>query len=265
MKATLTADDPIGWYLCRRIHAKHLCCNWWDREHLRSSPLLGELNLSLYEDFRRLFTESDVASLQQDLAANEALVAESIKGAEQVNEELRMLREELATNKHSLDVCSKYAESMQRSSEDYLNELRKAREENATLQNQADSLLKQAEQLEAELARLKSQPYVMRQANEPDCEGLWRNCCGAIREWHETDLAGSNGFHYGPYHYIGPLPVIPVVVEQQPPKVVKVRERKTGVTADAIIGNIKGLYTLLSLDGKACSVVSVDNWEEVQK
>ena len=126
MKATLTADDPIGWYLCRRIHAKHLCCNWWDREHLRSSPLLGELNLSLYEDFRRLFTESDVAAL---------------------NEELRTLREELATSKHSLDVCSKYAESMQRSSEDYLNELRKEREENATLQNQADSLLKQAEQL----------------------------------------------------------------------------------------------------------------------
>ena len=69
MKATLTADDPIGWYLCRRIHAKHLCCNWWDREHLRSSPLLGELNLSLYEDFRRLFTESDVAALREELTA----------------------------------------------------------------------------------------------------------------------------------------------------------------------------------------------------
>jgi len=185
MKTTLTSADPSGWYLCEAVKSKRNVARYWNGGLIATS--LGQFCKLDYTNFRRLFTEDDVAALREELTA-----------------------------------------------------------------------------LRDEVKRLKSHPYVMRQANEPDCEGLWRNCCGAIREWHETDLAGSNGCHYGPYHYIGPLPVIPVVVEQQPPKVVKVREKETGVTADAIVGNIKGLYTLLSLDGKACSVVSGDNWEEVQ-
>ena len=247
MKSTLTSADPSGWYLCDYVYddcnfnfcARGMLVQWTGNSLIYCGDLVQGNDWAGLSNFRPI-------------------------GDEVFNEELRTLREELATNKHSLDVCSKYAESMQRSSEDYLNELRKAREENATLQNQADSLLKQAEQLEAELARLKSQPYAIRQANEPDCEGLWRNCCGAIREWHETDLAGSNGFHYGPYHYIGPLPVIPVVVEQQPPKVVGVRCKKTGEVCRAIPSPCGSSLAVLNDDGSFRGNEMAINWEEVQ-
>jgi len=134
------------------------------------------------------------------------------------------------------------------------------KEDYETLRKYTETYEKNNSELREELSRLKSHPYVMRRADKPDCVGLWRNVVGQIcRVETESDLDGYGGCP--PYYLLGP---IPVVVEQQPPKVVKVREKETGVTADAIVGNIKGLYTLLSLDGKACSVVSVDNWEEVQ-
>lgn len=260
MKTTLTWSDPQGWYLCRNVCAEKSTVLWWDGKLLKKD-LSGESESPVgFNEFYRLLPDSKAVS-KDDFDTLFAQNQQVIFERNALNEELRTLREELATNKHSLDVCSKYAESMQRYSEDYLGELRKEREENATLQNQADSLLKQAEQLEAELARLKSQPYAIRQANEPDCEGLWRNCYGAIREWHETDLAGSNGFHYGPYHFIGPLPVIPVVVEQQPPKVVTINYQ--GKNMRAIPSDNPEYWTLLGDNGITCGV-AIGKFEEVQ-
>lgn len=234
MKSTLTSADPSGWY--------EFACNslgrqvaHWDGQYLRGG------GYTFYQpnckNFRRLFTESDVAAL---------------------NEELRTLREELATNKHSLDVCGKYAESMQRSSEDYLNELRKEREENATLQNQADGLLKQAEQLEAELSRLKSQPYEMRRAGKPDCVGLWRNAHGDICKVKSDKDIDSFG-EAPPYHYLGPIPVI----VEQPPKVVKVKHKTSGEAFRAIPSPCGKWQAIIGNDGSFLGNESVDNWEEV--
>jgi hypothetical protein len=181
VKTNLTSADPSGWY--------EFACNslgrqvaHWDGQYLRGG------GYTFYQpncrNFRRLYYESDIAALREELTA-----------------------------------------------------------------------------LRDEVKRLKSQPYVMRQANEPDCEGLWRNCCGAIREWHETDLAGSNGFHYGPYHYIGPLPVIPVVVEQQPPKVVTIKYQ--GKNMRAIPSDNPEYWTLLGDNGITCGV-AIGKFEEVQ-
>lgn len=57
---------------------------------------------------------------------------------------------------------------------------------------------------------------------------------------------------------------IPVVVEQQPPKVVKVRCKETGVTCDAIRSFNNCFWIPLTVDGLACNSSPIVNWEEVQ-
>jgi len=68
-----------------------------------------------------------------------------------------------------------------------------------------------------------------------------------------------------PYFYLGP---IPVVVEQQPPKVVRVWNKRTGRESLAIPqmrGNKPEYYLLLLADGTMGGErVWCNNWEEVQ-
>lgn len=283
MKTTLTSDDPSGWYLCEfrgRTYAR-----WWDGENFRRDP--GGMQYGTpYAKIRRVITEHDVAALRQALAENEALVEESVKGAEQVNEELRTLRDELGKQKEKwrildrdygirinernslqgkLEVCEKYAASFQKQCDDYLGELRKAREENATLQSQVDSLLKQAEQLEAELSRLKSHPYEMRRADRPDCEGIWLRI-DEDRRHVRCVVTLACEFSPGPWYYLGPLPVLPV--EQQPPKVVTIKCKETGKESRAIPsfrGGSSEYYFLILDDGTMSGErVWCNNWKEVQ-
>lgn len=114
--------------------------------------------------------------------------------------------------------------------------------------------------LREELSRLKSQPYEMRRADKPDCVGLWRNSVGQIVKVEtEADILGYG--NCAPYHYLGPIPVI---VEQQPPRVVKVRCKKTGEVCRAIPSPCGSSLAVINDDGSFRSNEMAIDWEEVQ-
>lgn len=184
MNSALTSADPSGWYefACESLGRQ---VAHWDGQYLRGG------GYTFYQpncrNFRRLFTESDVAALREELTA-----------------------------------------------------------------------------LRDEVKRLKSQPYEMRRADRPDCEGLWANREGSVLEIYNAKTSPS---HAPPFYYIGPLPIIPVIVEQQPPKVVKVRCKKTGEVCRAIPRVVAGdalSYCLLNDDGTTKCFVTTNSVEEVQ-
>jgi hypothetical protein len=134
----------------------------------------------------------------------------------------------------------------------------------------ADDVAALREELTAlrdEVKRLKSQPYEMRRADKPDCLGLWYSSKHFHNfYWLDTEekLADVLGVK-GPYYYLGPIPVI---VEQQPPRVVRVWNKRTGRESLAIPqmrGNKPEYYLLLLADGTMGGErVWCNNWEEVQ-
>lgn len=65
MKTTLTKDDPAGWYLCEFNGAER--CFWWDGESMRRWPGDEYSTYMDYTNFRRLYTEADVAALNEEL------------------------------------------------------------------------------------------------------------------------------------------------------------------------------------------------------
>ena len=182
MKSTLTSADPSGWYGVRRSFQKKTSdVGFWTGKVLRTYFVHD------YVVTGRLFTESGIAALREELTA-----------------------------------------------------------------------------LRDEVKRLKSQPYEMRKADKPDCEGLWRNAHGDICKVKSEKDIDSFG-EAPPYHYLGPIPVI---VEQQPPRVVRVWNKRTGRESLAIPqmrGNKPEYYLLLLADGTMGGErVWCNNWEEVQ-
>jgi len=111
--------------------------------------------------------------------------------------------------------------------------------------------------LREELSRLKSQPYEMRLADKPDCVGIWCDKEAEILTIEEPSEL-SFPFLHPPYFYLGP---IPVVVEQQPPKVVRVRYMDNEY--DAIRVRHFG-FVLLGHDGNGERYVTKEESEEVQ-
>lgn len=87
MKTTLTKDDPAGWYLCEFNGAER--CFWWDGEKLRRWPGDEYLHYINYTNFRRLFTEEEVAGLNYELqklrAANERLSATLLESSAELS------------------------------------------------------------------------------------------------------------------------------------------------------------------------------------
>jgi len=52
--------------------------------------------------------------------------------------------------------------------------------------------------------------------------------------------------------------------EQQPPKVVRVRNKETGVTCDAVRSFNGCFWVPLTIDGLACYTSPLDDWEEIK-
>lgn len=184
MKSTLTSADPSGWYECSLLNdSSGFRAIIWDGKQM----LLGTNRiLGPYANFRRLFTESDVAALREELTA-----------------------------------------------------------------------------LRDEVKRLKSQPYELRRADKPDCVGVWMDNCGGVDKYDSDELEEMEP-DWSPYYYMGPLPEVPVVVEQQPTKVVKVRNRKDAEVCQAIFSPCFSTLAIINDDGSFRATEFSHNWEEVQ-
>lgn len=124
-------------------------------------------------------------------------------------------------------------------------------------EDDAAALREELTALRDEVKRLKSQPYEMRRADKPDCEGLWRNAHGDICKVKSDKDIDSFG-EAPPYHYLGP---VPVVIEQKPPRVVRVRYMDNEY--DAIRVRHFG-FVLLGHDGNGERYVTKEESEEVQ-
>lgn len=174
----------------------------------------------------------------------------------------------LSSNSHNVltglwdagDFCSfqPYISPLEATSLNY--QIGVMKEDYETLRKYTETYEKNNSELRAELSRLKSQPYEMRRADKPDCVGIWCDKEAEILTIEEPSEL-SFPFLHPPYFYLGP---IPVVVEQQPPKVVKVRCKETGVTCDAIRSFNNCFWIPLTVDGLACNSSPIVNWEEVQ-
>lgn len=140
------------------------------------------------------------------------------------------------------------------------DELRTLRERNDELFAANQVLQFQVSTLTSDLEKVKDQPYEMRRADKPDCIGLWMSVDGDVYSI-PLEVQLQNYTWRGPYHYLGP---IPVVVEQLPPKVVRVRHNGTGVECDAVL-SINGTFIVpLSKDGLASDTSPAIYWEVIQ-
>lgn len=105
----------------------------------------------------KFFTESDVAALRQALAENEALFAESVKGAEQVNEELRTLRAELRKSENHCQLLNRDYSLVIKERDDFQRKLKTCELYAASFQKQADDLSEKVKLLETGLSLRSSQ------------------------------------------------------------------------------------------------------------
>lgn len=136
MKTTLTKDDPSGWYECRGEYDEdYAIFLYWTGKELRAHLDSGRLEGS-YTNFRRLFTESDVAAL---------------------NEELRTLREELRKSENHCQLLNRDYSLVIKERDDFQRKLKTCELYAASFQKQADDLSEKVKLLETGLSLRSSQ------------------------------------------------------------------------------------------------------------